>query len=272
MAIFMVFLLISGTGAALEAVIVDVGAADCAILTCGDACMMIDTGYAKTWPHVEEVLDNLEVEEIDVLVTTHPHADHIGAVEEALASIEIQSVMMPPIEHSTATFEDMMMAIRAADIPVTYPEVGDDFQLGEATVQVLGPHPVAYQSINDWSIVLRVSYAGRSMLFCGDIEAEAEGDLIAFSDTYPLEADILRVAHHGSATSTTAAFVEAVRPEYAIISCDASEDKKYPEIEVATMLYEHGAEIYTTEVCGDIWIDIKEDGGIEIAEGSTDGF
>lgn len=103
------------------------------------------------------------------------------------------------------------------------------------------------------------------MLLTGDIETEAENDLVANNDVLPLKADILKVAHHGSDTSSTYHFVEAVSPQYAVVSCSSKGDRTYPHVETAMTLFDCGVEdVFTTEVCGDIATQIQDDGTIQI--------
>lgn len=242
---------------------VDVGMAECMIVDVDGEVMLVDTAYAKNADAIQSALNDMGVHEIRYLVLTHPHADHIGGAKWIIETYPIEEVILPPIEHSTATFESTMEALRENNVELLYPYVGDVFQLGEATITVYGPHPVAYESLNNWSIVLMIEYAGRKILLTGDIEAEAEGDLITYADWYPLEADVLKVAHHGSNTSSTYSFIEAVSPQYAIISC-GKDSKVYPDVETAMNLIDCGVSgIWTTELQGDIIISVDETGEIE---------
>lgn len=242
---------------------VDVGMAECIIIDVDGEVMLVDTAYAKNEDAVRNALDEMDVESIRYLVLTHPHADHIGGSRWIIESYPIEKAILPPIEHSTATFDNAMKAFDENEIERVYPYVGDSFELGDAVITVYGPHPVAYESLNDWSIVLMVEYAGRRILLTGDIEAEAEWDLLTYSDWFPLDADILKVAHHGSGTSSIYPFVEAVLPQYAIISC-GEESIEYPDIEVGMNLVECGvSEIWTTKQQGDITIRVDGTGMIE---------
>lgn len=146
-----------------------------------------------------------------------------------------------------------------------YPYVGDRYMLGDAEITVYGPHPVAYTNPNDWSIVLMIEYAGRRILLTGDIEAEAEYDLLAYSDLYTLDADVLKEAHHGSNTSSTYDFVDAVSPQYAIISCASDADTEYPHVETAMTLYDCGVEdVFLTSTSGNITVLISPFGELNI--------
>lgn len=237
----------------------DVGMAECLIVTAGDEAMVVDTAYVKSSEKIRSALDEMNVDTIKYLVLTHPHADHIGGAREILSTYPVETAILPPIEYGTEVFNRTIQALRENEVELVYPYPGDEFQLGEAVVTVYGPHPVAYENENNWSIVLMIEYAGRRILLTGDVEAEAEMDMLAYSDWLPLEADILKVAHHGSNTSSLYSFVEEVSPEVAMISC--SGDGDYPHVETALTLVGCGvSQILTTERYGDIWIQIYENG------------
>lgn len=242
---------------------VDVGMAECIVVSADDQVMMVDTAYAKNGEAVRRALEAMNVRGIQYLVLTHPHADHIGGAQKIIADYPVACAVMPPIEHSTKTFNDTIRLLKEKNTALLYPQVGDTFMLGGAKVTVYGPHPVAYSSLNDYSIVLMLEYAGRRVLLTGDIEESAERDLLAFDDVLPLRADVLKVAHHGAQTSSLYAFVQAVSPAYALISCNSDESDLYPHVETAMTLVECGAEqLLTTEMCGDIQLYISPDGQI----------
>lgn len=239
----------------LELTMVDVGAAECLIITVDDEAMMVDAGYAKSWENIEQTIQSMDIESITYFVITHPHADHIGSAARVLENYDVDTVLLPPITYESAAYGRFEEVLTSSGIPVEYPYVGDQFMLGDAEITVYGPHPVAYTNPNDWSIVLMIEYAGRRILLTGDIEAEAEYDLLAYSDLYPLDADVLKVAHHGSNTSSTFDFVDAVSPQYAFISCASDADTEYPHVETAMTLYDCGVEdVFLTSTSGELSI------------------
>lgn len=131
--------------------------------------------------------------------------------------------------------------------------------LGSAKAIVYAPHPVAYRNENDWSIVLMVRCGDRAILMTGDIEDAAEADLVAYNEQLPLKADILKVPHHGSDTSSSVAFIQAVAPSYTIVSCASDASRDYPSTNVAMRLHENGVnDIFTTETMGDILVTIND--------------
>lgn len=241
-----VFLTVSTAFADLSATFIDVGHGDCAIISCNGETMMIDTGPTGAWNNIEPKLS--EISSLKYLVLTHPHADHIGNAVNVIESVPVDAVILPPIQHDSKTYGKAMAAINREEIKQIYPFVGDVYQLGGATITVYAPYPVAYTETNDYSIVLMLEYDEIKILFCGDAEAESECDMLA--GDLPLKADILKVGHHGSDTSSTYDFVSAVSPAYAIISCGERGD--YPSTDVGLTLSEAGAEILVTKTMGDI--------------------
>lgn len=250
----------------LEAVFLDVGMADCALFVCDGEAMMIDTGAASAnWEHIRQTMSALGIDALRYLVLTHPHFDHTGNAARAIEQFDVGHVLMPSVEYDTQMYGSIIAAIDDKRLDKIYPQVGEMFTLGSAEVIVYGPHPVAYRNENNWSVVLMVRYAGRSVLMTGDIEAEAERDLLSFDDEFPLAADVLKVAHHGSATSSTFDFIEAVSPTYAVVSCSSSASREYPHVETAMTLYDCGVQdVLTTEKLGDIYLSIGESGALSI--------
>ena len=244
---------------------IDVGSAECLILVANGDAMIVDAGYAKSWNAIDEAIQSMDISTVSFFVITHPHADHIGSATKILENYEVETVLLPPITYDSEAYGRLSEMLINNKIDVAYPQVGDKYALGDACITVYGPHPVAYKNPNDWSIVLMVEYAGRRILLTGDVEAEAEYDLLAYSNQYPLDADILKVAHHGSNTSSTYEFVSAVSPQYAIISCASDADTEYPNIETAMNLFDCGTEdIFLTSTSGNITISIDSYGEMTI--------
>lgn len=242
----------------------DVGSAESLLFITGSEAMLVDTGYVKSWESIRALLSSQDIEELRYLVLTHPHADHIGGTIQLLEEYPVEAALLPPITADTGIYSRVMNALEASEVELIYPMVGDQFTLGEAQITVYGPHPVAYAEPNDWSLVLMVEYAGRRILLTGDIEAEAEFDLLSFSDTFPLDADVLKVAHHGSDTSSTLGFISSVSPQYAIISC--ASDAEYPHVETAMNLFDCGVEdVFLTSSAGNIFVSITSNGTLTVS-------
>ncbi|MDR0318962.1 MAG: MBL fold metallo-hydrolase [Nitrososphaerota archaeon] len=235
----------------LEVYFLDVGQADCVLLKTGNHSMLIDAGNVGQDKLVLNYLTEYGVNSLDYLVATHPHADHIGSMASVVKAMDsIGMVIMPDKTHTTKSFENLIKAIEEKDVPVTIPKPEDVFTLGEATVQVLAPNSATYSDLNDYSVVLRVEFGATVFLFTGDAEAKSEGEQLL--NGLPLQADVLKVGHHGSRTSSSQKYLDAVSPIYAVISCGTGNDYGHPHKESMSRLTAMGVVIYRTDENGTI--------------------
>lgn len=262
--VWLIFLLIvpDAVLADMDVVFLDVGAGDCTLFVADGQVMLVDTAETMAnFQHMQNVFAHYGIDRIDVLVLTHPHVDHIGNAGNIIRDYEVGAVLLAPIEHDTKVYDDLVMSIVSSGIDIVYLNVGDVIALGEAEITIYGPHPVVYQNVNNWSIVLMVRYGGMSILMTADIEAEAESDLLSYDGLYPLKADILKVPHHGSNTSSTYPFIQAVSPDFAVVSCASASTNDDLHDKTAMTLNELGvSEIFNTEMLGDIELTITRDG------------
>lgn len=228
---------------------IDVGQGD-AILLSQDGCyMLVDAGPDSAGQALRQFLRERDVTSLDYLALTHPHEDHIGRVPEALAQAPAKTVYLPSAVHTTVAYEDMLDAVESCGAAVKIARSGQSFSLGQAQVEILGPAE-EYEGLNDNSLVLRISFGDTALLLTGDAGVEAEADILAAG--YAIRADILKVSHHGSNSSTSRDWLEAVSPEIAVISCGAGNDYGHPHREVLERLEEAGVEIYRTDQSGTI--------------------
>lgn len=228
---------------------IDVGQADCALVACDGHYMLIDGGNAADSDLVYSYLKSHDVEEIDYLVATHAHEDHIGGLSAAPYAATIGTALSPVTEHSTKVFQNLVKSLAQQDKELTVPAVGDTFTLGSAQVEVLGPTK-DYDDPNDTSIILSVTYGETDFLFTGDMESGAEADLI--ESGADLSADVLKVGHHGSDTSSSYRFLREVMPTYAVISVGEGNSYGHPSETVLSRLSDAGAEVYRTDLQGTV--------------------
>lgn len=235
----------------------DVGEGDAAIIVCDDECMIIDGGPPPASQYVYwYITEKLSIPEMRYMIATHPHEDHIGGLSAALNAAVIDVVLSPVLNWDTRAFSSMMKYADMQGTPVIIPEEGDIYQLGGATVTILSCWPDAWDT-NCMSIVCRIDYDNVSFLFTGDAEDMLEYMMI--DSGYDLNADVLKVGHHGSSTSSTEEFLQAVHPKYAVISCGTDNQYGHPRPEVLERL--NAAEIYRTDQDGTI---IMRSDGISI--------
>lgn len=211
-----IFLLPLTAIADLEAHFLDVGHGDCTIITCDGEAMIIDGGNAGCSQLVYNYLTNHGITDLKYAVATHPDADHIGGLPAAFHAAKVQTLLSPIKTHDENRFITLTETAQENSVSVTVPEAGEVFTLGNAQITILSP-VIRFANTNDLSLVLRIDYGKTSFLFTGDASSAVERDLIARKTN--LNTDVLKVSHHGSNTGTSSAFVSAVSPEYAVISC-----------------------------------------------------
>jgi competence protein ComEC len=234
----------------LDVIFFDVGQADCILLKTDNHTMLIDAGNTGQDQLILNYLAEYNITTIDYLVATHPHADHIGSMTSVLMSMDyVGTVIMPDKPHTTQTYENLIKAIEEKDISLIIPNAGYTFELGSANIEVLAPN-ADYTDLNECSLVLRVEFGDIVFLFTGDAGTSSEQAQLA--NGFSLKADVLKVGHHGSRTSSTQQYLNAVAPSYAVICCGAGNTYGHPHSEAMTRLTGTGAVIYRTDENGTI--------------------
>ena len=230
---------------------IDVGQALSVLVECDGQFMLYDGGNVDDGSLVVSYLQNQGVEELQYVFCSHAHEDHVGGLAAALAYFPANHVYSPVTEASTKCFQNFIKYTQQQGLQVEVPAVGTVWQLGSATVQLLGPIK-QYNDTNDTSLVLRIDYGSTSFLLTGDMESDAERDLVESGAN--LKADVLQVGHHGSSTSSSYIFMNAVLPEMGIISCGANNKYGHPHEETLSILRDAGADTYRTDLLGTITI------------------
>ena len=227
---------------------IDVGQGDSVLVQTGEGHVLIDGGDRHMGERVVQYLYDAGVRELTYVIATHPHADHIGGLIEVLHSFPVETLIMPPVAHTTRTFERFLDAIEAHDIPLKAPVAGESFSLGGGEFTIIAPNASGYQKLNDYSVSLRLVVGETSFIFTGDAEAESEMEMIQAG--HVLSSDVLHLGHHGSSTSTTQAFFDAVDPSIAVISLGRDNQYGHPHREVRERL--SGIPVYRTDEDGHI--------------------
>lgn len=238
-------------GASMTVSFIDVGQADCILVKSGKDFMLIDAGNNDDSAAVVSYLKNAGVSRLDYAIGTHPHEDHIGGLDAVINNFDIGTLIMPNVTNTTKTFEDVLDAAAAKNLSITLPEVGKTCALGSAEFTIIAPCAEYGTDYNDWSVGIKLVNGGDSFVMCGDAEAKAEADIAArFGDF--LDADVLKAGHHGSRTSTSDAFLAAVSPTYAVISCGVGNDYGHPHAETLAKLQSAGVKLFRTDLQGTI--------------------
>ena len=225
----------------------DVGQGDSILIDFGDIEVLIDGGGKS--PGVVSYIDDYIDGVLEVIVATHPHADHIGGLIDVLAAFEVQGIWLNGDTSTSETYSQFMSAVNSEGAQVHEARRGDTIEVSDLAFNVL--HPASLDdTINNNSIVLRLNYGEIDFLFMGDAEKEAEVSMLAAGVVPDIE--ILKVGHHGSRTSSSAQFLNAVNPEIAIYMAGEGNSYGHPHQETITALNEIGAEIYGTDIHGTI--------------------
>jgi competence protein ComEC len=249
----------------LDVLVIDVAQGDSILVTLDTGeTMLIDAGDTSNTTAIREELDERSIRDIDILVATHPHADHIGGMTEIIEHYHIGMVYMPDKTSESKTYKTLEETINDRNIPLVTAYAGLSFDLGGALCTIVSPEKEADESANNESVAIFLDYEDTEFLFTGDMETKAENAVLAGG--YYIDADVLKVAHHGSSSSTSGAFLDAVTPEYAVISCGEGNSYGHPHQETCDALSEFGANVLRTDQSGDI-LFISDGYNIEIALG-----
>lgn len=226
----------------------DVGQADAALVECDGHYMLIDGGNKEDANLVYSVLKKDGVPKLDIVVGTHAHEDHIGGLPGAFNYTTADLTLCPVTSYDSKAFSDFAKYADQQGGGIVVPSVGDTYDLGSATVAVLGVN--GGTDTNDTSIVLKVTYGETSFLFTGDAEREAEQAIL--NSGADLSATVLKVGHHGSDTSTSYPFLREIMPEYAVISVGKGNSYGHPTEDALSRLRDAGVTTYRTDLQGDI--------------------
>lgn len=231
---------------------IDVGQADSILVTLNDKSMLIDAGNNSDGKLVVEYITNQGISTLDYVIGTHPHEDHIGGLDDVIKAFDIETVLMPKVQNNTKTFEDVLDALIEKNISVTSPNVGDTYPFSKAEFTILSCKNEDTNELNTSSIVIRLVFGEQSYIFCADAEKENEYDMMASG--LELKSNVIKIAHHGSSTSSLEKFLLAVNPETAIISVGKENDYGHPHEKIIKRLNRLGIKVYRTDLNGTITI------------------
>lgn len=236
----------------LKATFIDVGQGDSEFVQLPDGkTMLIDAGEVVSGSTVVDYLKDLGVKKVDYLVGSHPHSDHIGGLADVIDEFDIGEVWIPDASEGTEVYEEFLDAVEAKGCKVKKAEAGEVIVSADAgyEISVIGPKAgVRSEDMNDYSVVLRVTYGDTSMLFTGDAAAS---DIVADN---PGHVDVLKAAHHGSETGTSEVLMSSLSPSIVVLSYGEGNDYGHPSQSTLDAIAAAGAKAYGTAVNGNITV------------------
>lgn len=210
--------------------------------------MLIDAGEAEYGDRVVADLLALGITKLDYVVATHPHADHIGGLPKVIESFSVGAIFLPNATTTTQTYKKLLIAIQNKGLKAGIVRAGATlFEEDGVAAVVVAPNNDQYDDLNNYSIVIRLSYKNNAFLFTGDAETLSENEITA-----NVQADVLKVGHHGSTTSTGASFLKRVAPKYAVIEVGADNDYGHPAASTLKRLQSAGVTVYRTDQDGTV--------------------
>lgn len=228
---------------------IDVGQADCTLVQLPNGeNMLIDAGNNENGEEVVSYLKRQKVSRIDYLIGTHPHADHIGGLDNVISAFDIGAFYMPKVQTNTKTFREVLEAAQKKGLKIKSAKAGLTLaQTEKFQIEMLAPNSDSYEDLNNYSAVIRLTCGERAFLITGDAEQLAEEEIGS-----ELRSDVLKVGHHGSKTSTSEEFLRRVSPQYAYISCGEDNSYGHPHTETLEKLERAEVTVYRADKDGTV--------------------
>lgn len=232
---------------------IDVGQGDCILIQVNEKNLLIDSGSASNRKELLDYLSKLKIQKFDYILATHPHEDHIGNMDTIIKRFAIDKFYAPKVTHTSICFENMVNALVDQSLKINIlKKGGNDINLGKNTnIEVFSPlENMITDNYNDYSPVIKITFHNNSFLFTGDAEAYTENQLL--SDNVNLNSDIIKIGHHGSKTSTSYNFLNAVNPSVAIISVGENNTYGHTSADTLSNLSLMNIKTYRTDLDGTI--------------------
>lgn len=231
---------------------IDVGQGDSELIRLKDSGIdiLIDAGTRSTKQELADYLKELGVDDIDILIGTHPHEDHIGGMAKIIEEFPIGTLYLPETSDemtpTTKTYESLLDAAESKNVTVRTAAAGDVLlEQGNTSFKVLSPSHTDYDNLNDYSIVTRLKVGDTAFLFQGDAETPVEEEIL--DSGADVSCDVIKLGHHGSSTSSSRAYLEAANPSAAVISCGVGNEYGHPHRETMDLLEKLSITPYRTD-------------------------
>ena len=210
--------------------------------------MLIDAAESYQSENIINYLKNLNYQKIDYVIGTHPHTDHIGGLKDIINTFEIGKIYMPKVVSTTKTYESLLMAIKDKNLKINTAKAGTTIiDTDTLKINILAPNNSTYTELNNYSAVSKITYGTTKFLFMGDAEKLSENEI-----KENVTADVIKIGHHGSNTSSSIDFIKKVNAKYGIISVGLNNKYNLPKEETITNWENSGTKIYLTSINGTI--------------------
>ena len=233
----------------------DVGQSDCTVIICDEDVMMIDTGTKSQDLKIKSALAALKIKEIDYLVVTHPHDDHMSNAAEIMEKYNVKNIIMPTISKenqvNSLTYANLINSIAKYKVNPMTAKAGDELIFGSSIVEIISPFEQD-KNLNNMSVVLKINYGETSFLFQGDAESTVENEILY--NGIDISSDVIKIGHHGSNTSTGERYLNKVNPSVAVVSCGPDNSFKHPNKQIIDILEKKNITTYITAYYGNITV------------------
>ncbi|MGG5462275.1 ComEC/Rec2 family competence protein [Clostridium sp. B9] len=234
---------------------IDVGQGDSILIQANNKNLLIDSGTEDSIDHLVKYLKKSKVKKLDYIIATHPHADHIGGMNVIIDKFNVGSFFAPKVSHTNESFKSMITSLKNKNLPINILNSKKDISidLGKNTnIKILAPTDKDYENINNYSPIIKIYYGKTSFLFTGDAEEELENEVL--SENFILKANVLKIGHHGSNTSTSEEFLKEIQPQVAIISAGLDNSYGHPNYITLQKLNDNNVRVLRTDEDGTIVI------------------
>lgn len=240
---------------------IDVGQADSFLFVKGDKVALVDCGTRSTGKDAVEYIKSLGITRIDYVFGTHPHDDHMGGMYDIITNFEIGKIIIPQVKEGQVTanwYIKLMKQLVEKNYEVEYSKTGNEYSLGDAKIQIVWQSELEQDNVNNYSNIIKVCLGDMDVLMTGDAETEIEEEVLRSG--VQIDAEILKVGHHGSDTSSSDIFLDDVNPDYGLISCKVGNKYEHPNKDTIEKLQQREVEVYRTDECGTVIATITPSG------------
>lgn len=231
--------------------VLDVGQGDAILVkTPKGKFILVDSGPNAQREEFGKKLKKNGVDRFEVVIATHPHEDHIGNMDDIFKNFDVSNIYMPKVVTTTKTFQNMMNEIKNKNLKIKTAKAGIKFNLDGVDFEFLAPNSDSYESLNNYSVVIKVTYGKNKFLLMGDAEKLSEEEII--NKGFDVSADVIKIGHHGSYTATSEKLIKKVNPAVAVLSLGKDNPFGHPHKETMNLLNKYNLKIMRTDYHGDV--------------------